>query len=341
MDWSSKNKDVNRVLISVIIPIYGVEKYIEKCVRSLFDQTLKDIEFIFVNDCTRDRSIDILEKLIKEYGYEERIKIIHHSTNLGLPAARNSGLKEANGIYIFHCDSDDFLELDALEQFYMTAIKDNADIVWSDFYLSFEKNERYMSQNPKYLNFEDNPYLLLKLMLGGNLKYNVWNKLIKKSIYTDNNLIFPEGRGMGEDMTIIKCFVHANKLSYLPQATYHYVQLNSGAYTKSLNGVKLKQIRENVEDLENYILNLSDEDLSNYIHYFKLSVKLPFLISEDTDSYKLWNKWFSESNRYINDHPSFDFRTRLIQKVALHKQYWLLKFYNITIIRFIYGVIYR
>ena len=112
------------IKVSVCIPVYGVEKYIEKCARSLFEQTMQDgIEFIFVNDCTKDRSIEILEQVLAEYPHrKEQTRIIHHEKNRGLVAARNTGLAYASGEYIIHCDSDDWVELDMYEKMYKKAI---------------------------------------------------------------------------------------------------------------------------------------------------------------------------------------------------------------------------
>ena len=101
--------------VSVCSPVYGVEKYIERCARSLFDQTMKnDIEFIFVDDCTPDRSIEVLEAILSEYPERRsQVKIVRHSHNKGLTGARNTALKEASGEYIIHCDSDDWVDLEA------------------------------------------------------------------------------------------------------------------------------------------------------------------------------------------------------------------------------------
>ena len=117
--------------VSVIVPIYNVSRFIKRCVESLFNQTLDDVEFIFVNDCTPDDSIDILKKVIADYP-DRNTMIINHEVNKGLPAARNTGLKAASGDYIFHCDSDDFIEPTMLNDLYYTACDDNADIVWCD-----------------------------------------------------------------------------------------------------------------------------------------------------------------------------------------------------------------
>lgn len=127
--------------ISVIIPIYNVERFITRCAISLMKQTLKeDVEFIFVDDATPDRSIDLLQEVINQYPERRnQVRLIRHAKNKGLPAARNSGLKVAVGEYIFHCDSDDWLELDMLETLYDVAVKKQADIVWCDWWLSFKK----------------------------------------------------------------------------------------------------------------------------------------------------------------------------------------------------------
>ena len=87
--------------VSVIVPVYGVAQYIEKCARSLFEQTLEDIEYIFVDDCTQDNSIEILHNIIKDYPHrQQQTRIIHHETNKGLPIARKTGIENATGKYI-------------------------------------------------------------------------------------------------------------------------------------------------------------------------------------------------------------------------------------------------
>ena len=131
--------------LSVVIPVYGVEKYIERCARSLFEQTLDDIEYIFVNDCTKDRSIDILNAVINDYpARKEQVRIVHHEKNKGLPFARQSGWQVATGEYIANCDSDDWVALDFYEIMYNEAIEKNADMVVSDYILVEGESKRQM-----------------------------------------------------------------------------------------------------------------------------------------------------------------------------------------------------
>ena len=96
--------------VSILVPIYGVERFIERCARSLFEQTYPNIEYVFVNDCTADRSVEILKELVEDYpGRKDAVKIISHEKNRGLAAARNTALENATGVFICHVDSDDWV----------------------------------------------------------------------------------------------------------------------------------------------------------------------------------------------------------------------------------------
>ena len=325
------------IKVSVIIPIYNVSRFIERCAESLMQQTLNEVEFIFVNDATPDDSIAILEKVIAVHPERNgAVRIVHHDSNKGLPAARNTGMAHAQGKYIFHCDSDDFMETDMLEQLYNKAEESDADIVWCDWFLSFEKNERYMRQ-PAY----DTPIKALKAILSGTMKYNVWNKLVKRSLFTDNCIEFPAGHGMGEDMTIIRLFAYAKKVVYLPKAFYHYVKLNTNAYTNTYSEQHLQDVRYNVDATIEAIEKRCGNELVNEIEWFKLNVKLPFIFTGKKEDYKLWCKWYSEANGYILSNKNLPLRTRILQWAAWKRQYWIIWLYNQLIFKIVYGVIYR
>lgn len=332
---------MNTYKVSVIVPIYKVEKFIRHCAQTLLEQSLLDVEIIFVDDCTPDNSINVLRDLIKDYpGKENFVKIIRHETNKGLPSARNTGLQFATGEYVFHCDSDDWLEKNALELLYNKAKEDSADIVWCDWFLSFQDNERHMSQQTQISEVASGT-AILKLMLGGKIKYNVWNKLIKRSLYVDNGITFPDGYGMGEDLTIMKLFVFAERVTYLNKALYHYVRLNNEAFTSNTTSQHLEQLKYNVDNLVLFLDDHYGEKLKEDIHFFKLNIKLPFLISSEKASYERWNSWYKGSNEYINKNPLFNWRTRFIQQMAVKRQYWVLRLYYFLVIRVVYGVIYK
>jgi glycosyltransferase involved in cell wall biosynthesis len=324
-------------IVSIIVPVYNVENYIERCVRSLFEQTLENIEYIFVDDGSPDKSMAILRQLIKAYEYKDLvIKIISHEQNKGLPSARNSGLAVATGEYVFHCDSDDWMERDAIEKMYRMAQTEEADIVWMDWYLSFEKNERYMRQQGK-----ETPLDCIKAMLSGNLKYNVWNKLVRRSIYVDNRITFPDGFGLGEDMTMIKTFAFARKVCYLPEALYHYIRMNMSAFTQTPSESHLEQVLHNASHIIAFLQERYGEELNEELQFFKLNIKLPFLITGDKNSYRRWLEWYPEANGYIHRNKQLSRRIRWVQQAAVKKQFWLLRLHYYLVIRVVYGIIYK
>ena len=323
--------------VSVIIPIYKVDRFIERCVVSLMQQTLNEVEYIFVDDASPDDSVNILREVVERYpSRRDCVKIITHSENKGLPAARNTGLAEATGEYIFHCDSDDFVELDMLESLYNKAKECDVDVVWCDFFLSFETNERYMKQ-PSY----STPTDALKAMLSGAMKYNVWNKLVKRSLYVDNNISFPAGYGMGEDMTMMMLFANARKVAYVPRAFYHYVKLNTGAFSQTYSDRHLVELKYNVQRIVDYMQVKFGSGIEQELAFFKLDVKFPFLITDDSRKYRIWQEWYPEANKYIGKNKLISARSNALQWLAWKGQFWAVKLYYILIIKFIYGVIYK
>lgn len=323
--------------VSVIIPIYKVEPFVARCAQSLMEQTLTEAEYIFVDDASPDGSIAVLRRVLADYPERSNhIKVLTHAENKGLPAARNTGLAVAQGEYIFHCDSDDFVEPDMLEQLYRKAAETDADIVWCDWWLSFAKSERYMKQ-PEYLT----PMEALKGMLSGVMKFNVWNKLIRRSLYVENNIAFPSGYGMGEDMTIMRLFARASKVVYLPKAFYHYVQLNTGAFSKTYSNRHLEELQHNVSLLLSDLQQLFEDQLKKEMAFFQLDVKYPFLITEDFSKYKLWQSWYPEANQYILQNKQLSWRSRGLQWLAWKHQFWAIWLYYKCIHKVIYGLIYR
>ena len=325
--------------VSVITPIYKTEAFIERCARALFSQTLADVEYVFVDDATPDKSIELLESVLDNEFPERKqdVIIIRHSQNKGASISRNEGLAQASGEYVHWCDSDDWMEPDMLEKLYSAAKEKDADIAYCDFYLSFEKNERYMS-NPKYDTAED---MLKKGFLGGRMKYNLWNKLAKRSLYDKIGVVFPEGHSMGEDMAMIRMAAVADKTAYVPEALYHYVKLNEGAYSNTYTQKKLEDTRYNVDLTTAFLKEKFGDSIDKEISLFKLSIKLPFLMTGDKKMYELWREWYPEADKYVNANPDLPKRTRLLQQMAAKGQWWYVKMYYKLVYKLIYGVIYK
>lgn len=218
---------MNNIKISVIIPVYNVDKYIEKCLNSIIDQTLTEgVECIVVNDCTPDESMNIAEYIISNYKGNILFKTIHHTCNQGLAIARDTGLKQASGKYIIHIDSDDYCEPDMLQCMYQKAEKENADVVIADFFITYSQKEFYKSHKPLCKDE------CIKQLLCAKLSPAVWNKLVKREIITANHIENIKGGDNGEDYyTTIRICFYAKKIVFINKAFVHYVQYNTNSYT--------------------------------------------------------------------------------------------------------------
>lgn len=309
--------------VSVIIPVYKVEAFVERCVRSLMEQTLQDVEFIFVDDASPDGSMDIVRRVTAEY--DRDVKILVHPENKGLPAARNTGLAEARGTYIFHCDSDDWPEKTMLEKMYDAAVTKGADFVYCDFFLDFGTGKRYMA-TPDYASPEE---MVKDGFLVGNMKYNVWNKLIHRDLYY--GVSFPSGHGMGEDMTIIPLATRAKAVARVPEALYHYIKINANAFSATMSERHLADIRFNVNRAVAALSNWDTSDKEKYLAFFQLGIKLPFLFSEDKAQYRLWKEWYPEADKFIPENTSQPLRTRLVQQWAARGWFGLVRIYSFAI----------
>lgn len=321
--------------VSVIVPVYGVEKFIGRCVETLMRQTLKEVEYIFVNDATQDHSMEVLQKVLARYPERQSsVVIITHEINKGLPAARNAGLQIVRGEYVFHCDGDDFVEPDMLEGLYMEAVRHQADIVWCDWFLSFGSAERYMKQ-PSF----DTAQEALMAMLGGGMKYNVWNKLVHHKLYTDYRVSFPTGYGMGEDMTMMLLFAHAGKVVYVPKAFYHYIKLNTNAMSNVYSDRRKEELKHNVNWVSETLIGIMGRKLEREIAFFKLEAKFPFLLMDNPQSFKLWKEWYPEANKYILQNHSISMRNRWLQWCAWKNLFGIVWIYS-RLLKLAYRVLY-
>lgn len=324
--------------VSVIVPVYNVSRFVEKCVVSLFEQTLDSIQIIIVDDCSPDDSITIINRVLERYpDRKQNFLLIRHDHNKGLAAARNTGLSYADGDYVYHLDSDDWLEKSALEMMYEAAESKDADMVYSDFYLSFDENERYMS-NP---DFRTGLEYMKSGFLSGSAKYNVWNKLVKRSVYTDSGILFPEGHNMGEDMTMILLSSCSRNVVHVPVGLYHYVKLNASAYSNNISIRNLEDIRFNVQRVVEYLTDKYGTQLERELAFFKLSIKLPFLITDDADQHRIWKEWYPEANKYASGNRNTSLRIRILQVLASKGCFLPASLYYKLVFRFIYGVIYK
>lgn len=243
--------------VSVIIPVYGVEKYIERCAESLFCQTLDEIEFIFVNDCTLDRSIDILKEVLLRYPNRiNQTRIIDMPHNSGQAKVRKTGILAAKGEFVINCDSDDKVEPNCYEKLYNYAKDNNYDVVFHNYY---KVNQNTISSIRNCGTWNDK-VALIEQILSGKLKASLWLSMIKREIFSDPMFVFPNG-DMTEDITIIiQSIILSKRIGYVDETLYYYyVRSNSIANSVSIKSCKKRfdDCVENTSCLESFFLKMN------------------------------------------------------------------------------------
>lgn len=232
------------IKVSVIVPVYNVGKYLKKCLESLVNQTLKDIEIVVVNDGSTDNSQDIIDEYKSKY--PKTIKVIKQ-TNQGISASRNNAISIAKGKYLAFIDGDDYAKTDMLESSYDYIEQKQADIVVWDYYEVDENDNVLRVENIpdfKDANIEKQPNLLFTINPGP------CNKLYKRSLFKD--IKFPNDRTKYEDlMTITKILINANKISKLNKCCSYYV-IRDNSETRTVD-VRSFDIIKALEDINNYM----------------------------------------------------------------------------------------
>ncbi len=227
----------NRYKISLIAPIYGVELYIRKFAETFLGQTFEDVQFIFVNDGTKDRSMEILEDVIEEQfaHLRDRIVIINKE-NGGLPSARKAGLDVAEGEYVLFADSDDWLELNAVERVMAVAERTEADIIYFNLVKEYGGGKQSVKRERKY-SAENRELWVKNLFNYRSFGYTV-TKCFRRKLYTENRIVFPK-LGMHEDICLMAQIIfYAKSIVQLPEPLYHYRKDNPASMCSQRRSVR-------------------------------------------------------------------------------------------------------
>ena len=315
--------------VSVIVPVYGVEKYIERCARSLFEQTLDDIEYLFIDDCSPDRSIEILHKVLEEYPQRKPQVVIHRmDMNSGQAAVRKWGTQNVTGEYVIHCDSDDWVDTDMYRAMYEKAENDVADVVLCGFVRS--DGERVFSkQDVAFIDNGGDKKLLIQSLLMGRDLSSLCNKLVKTSLLHKENFCYPNNNMWEDFVYSFQIFIYANKISVLDKYCYYYyhnVESISGQMSIDNIIMRSDQIKENVQIIERIAVdNGIFEDYSKFFVALKFKAKSEML--PIVSSYKYWKKWlctFSEINTEVLFVKTISWRGKISYLITLFGLYPLL-----------------
>ena len=227
--------------ISIIVPIYNAERYLNRCIKSLINQTKENIEFILVNDGSTDSS----EEIIKSYK-DKRIKYFKNK-NQGIGKTRNFGMQKATGKYIMFLDSDDYLSTNACDELFSKAEKDNLDLVINNFYRVEEETEKKVEVIiPEFKNttLKDNKRLLLDVNLAP------WNKLYKRELLKKNKIQFVEDLKYEDAPFVVEAMDKAKKIGYIKKFLNYYVIHKNSETT--VRDEKIFDIIEIVDKMRKY-----------------------------------------------------------------------------------------
>lgn len=316
--------------VSVIVAAYNIEKYIDRCIRSIVDQSISDIEIIVVNDGSTDKTLDRLNKLKI---YDTRIKVISQN-NKGLIEARKKGFNNARGEYILFIDGDDFLEVNALKEAYDYGINNNLDIV------CFNSYKTYDNYKEKFYIF-DNEFSLkepLKGLFLDNIMPAIWAKMVRRNFIINNEIKFPSYISYGEDLaTVAHWFMYNPKIGLLDKSLYNYYQ-RSDSITGSISN-KILDVNIAIEFMKDELINNNIYYLYNsefeymiFIHLFKRviidSKTLNNITKEVYVQYKERNINIHR-NKYIYNYVKEQSLSMKIRIIAYNFNYDLGKAYDL------------
>lgn len=309
--------------VSVIITIYNREKYIEKCARSLFEQTLDKIEFVFIDDASKDESLAQLSKVIEDYP-ERRpfVKVISLAVNAGVANARNVGLANVSGEYVIHADSDDWVDADMYERLYQKAIESDADIVGCNICHEYSSGTSFLEQN--YAETVDDN---ISRLIRGSIHPSLCTSLTRTSLIKENNLSFLSGLNMGEDLYFnLNLYLYAHIIESVSFAPYHYRHTEDSSsfhHNRSTinSGIEIGRRIEQLMRKEGCYESYADD-----IEYRKFSLKLPLVKDfNDYENYRYWLKTFPETHRHIWKYVEINWKLRIELWFAAHHMFVVAK----------------
>lgn len=224
---------MNNPKISVIVPVYNVEKYLRRCIDSILAQTFTDFELLLIDDGSKDQSGEICD----DYAESDKRFVVIHQENHGVSKTRQKALDMVSTDYVAFIDPDDYIEKDYLEKLYNAADKTNADLVWCDYV-----ENRLNSDTVHPCDLSDKSRVgLLRGILDSKFSAVLWNKLFRVSIIKDNNICFEASLKTAEDILFVSKFIcHSSRFSYVNNALYNYNMSNENSAINKFSTLKFK-----------------------------------------------------------------------------------------------------
>lgn len=288
--------------VSIIIPVYNVAPYIKRCLTSALNQTYQNIDIILVDDCGTDNSMDIANQVIQNHPNGKNVKVITHEFNRGLSGARNTGIKKAEGDYIYFLDSDDEISLNCIELLIEPALKYKTDFVIGD-YESIGSRPCSIILKLATGNIFTNEEIL-EHFRNSNWYLMAWNKLINKNFLINKDLYFEEGIIHEDDLWSFKLACEASSMSIVCSKTYKYYFRDNSIMSQ----VNLKSCNSRIQIIEfinNYILKFNrlsnNATVYNIVEIIKINTFISLAKSNYYSKKQLYNIYiYLRKNTYLS-----------------------------------------
>lgn len=325
-------------LISIIVPIYNVESYVEECIQSIIKQTYKNLDIILIDDGSKDSSGEICEKYKK---IDSRICVVHQE-NQGLSSARNTGLKLANGEYIQFIDGDDFISVDMIENLYEIMEKEHADIVTCSSY-TYKNGEIVKKEYSKSINIYNKEEAIKEIILDKKIRFYAWDKLYKKTLWKD--IKFPEGRRF-EDIAVTPIVIkNADKVVFYDCPLYYY-RIRTGSIMSQKSKEQQLEYIESVLETNNYLRN-NVKGIEDYVDYniVHATINVFYVIGKynlvELEKEEIIQKMYERTKEIMKDQSKEQFINKCcynIKKIHLYYLVTNLKEYikNVSYLPYLY-----
>ena len=321
--------------VSVLVSVYEDEPYIERCARSLFEQTYSNLEYIFVDDCSPDNSVGLLERVMKDY--PERavsVEIIRNEVNRGLAAVRNTAFDHATGVFVCVVDADDWMELDGIERMVDEQVATDADVVWGKALMHTKDGVTELSE-PKYKDLEE--WRMGYFCFTRDYVMVNWRRIIRRSLLEKYHIRHEEGLQIGNDKQLMPLIAYyAKSFSSIDAVVYHYEKRNPQARTyKAVNGgYELFAYTREVESMRRVVRFLADKEpvylaaaqctkLERLLEY-----KRDAVYHASREGFQIMVKWIVETPAKYRAHIGWvnPFKVRLKSNYTLCRLGYVIKY---------------
>ncbi|MDO5397159.1 MAG: glycosyltransferase [bacterium] len=337
-------------LVSIIVPVYNVENYIDKCIESLINQSYSKIEIILINDGSKDKSGEKCDIWSEK---DDRIKVIHKS-NGGVSSARNEGLREANGTYIMFVDSDDYLEKNMVEKLCREIKSSDSDIVYCGYYMDFG-DRIYINKLPISNGTYDIEEVFQPLFFGtknnGNtsMSTSLVLGIFRKQIISDNNILFDTYIRFAEDwLFYAEYIVHCKKISIINEPLYHYVQRSSSVMHEYVKPSELG-VKKSIYILNRFNGIMESSDFNRTL--YKRNVQRRYIGFIKNQARGIWNKnntdTLREKTKFLEESIQKSDIKQMIEKFDMSTMSSMEKLYvnllkkDFLLIFHLYGIAYN